>query len=304
MSSFRRWLLLAATILVTDVAFANAAANPAAAPIAPTNRADATRIVADMRHIMSPNGVERLEKVSIGGIDQWVSIRGFDRRNPVLLMLHGGPGYVSMPLSWYFQRGWEEYFTVVQWDQRGSGKTYVSNDPAKVAPTLTRERVVADTEEMILWLRKEFHKDKIFVLGHSFGTFMGLTVAEKHPEWLHAYIGMAQMTNSPESERRGWRFAMEHAQAAHNEQAVRELQSIAPYAAEGKPVTLPDLFKQRKWLQIYGGAVVGRADFEVESAAVHLSPEYTDADVSYGQRGTTSPRKPCWLTSSTPTSAR
>jgi proline iminopeptidase len=302
-NSFRRWLLLAATVLLTDVALTsaaaetivatdtiaatntNAAANPAATPVAPINRADATRIVADMRHITSPQGVERLEKVSIGGIDQWVSIRGLDRRNPVLLMLHGGPGYVSMPLSWYFQRGWEEYFTVVQWDQRGSGKTYVSNDPAKVAPTLTREQVVADTQEMILWLRKEFHKDKIFVLGHSFGTFLGLTVAQKHPEWLHAYIGMAQLTNSPESERRGWRFAMAHAQAAHNEQAVRELQSIAPYAAEGKPVTLPDLFKQRKWLQFYGGAIVGRSDFEVESAAVHLSPEYTDADVRLWGKG-------------------
>jgi pimeloyl-ACP methyl ester carboxylesterase len=118
-SSFRRWLLLAATVLLTDVALTgaaadtnaaadtsvaadtNAAANPPAGPIAPTSRADATRTVADMRHIMSPQGVERLEKVSIGGIDQWISIRGLDRRNPVLLMLHGGPGYVSMPLSWF-----------------------------------------------------------------------------------------------------------------------------------------------------------------------------------------------------------
>ena len=85
---------------------------------------------------MTPNGVERLEKVRIGGIDQWVSIRGTDRKNPVLLHIHGGPGYVSIPMSWWFSRGWEEYFTIVQWDQRAAGKTYLlTSIQAKVAPT-------------------------------------------------------------------------------------------------------------------------------------------------------------------------
>ena len=82
--------------------------------------------------------VERLEKVRIGGIDQWVSIRGADSRNPVLLYIHGGPGYVSIPMSWWFTHGLEEYFTVVQWDQRATGKTYLLTDPVKIAPTLTR----------------------------------------------------------------------------------------------------------------------------------------------------------------------
>ncbi len=84
----------------------------------------------------------------IGGIDQWVSIRGNDARNPVLLMLHGGPGRVSMPSTWYFQCGWEEYLTVVQWDQRGAGRTYADNDPQAIAATMTTERRVADTEEL------------------------------------------------------------------------------------------------------------------------------------------------------------
>jgi len=258
------------------------AADPA---VGPNNRAEATQIVAELRRVVTPEGVQRLEKVRIGGIDQWVSIRGLDRRNPVLLFIHGGPGYVAMPLSWYFQRGWEEYFTVVQWDQRGAGKTYVSNDPAVVGPTLTPERMLQDTEEMIQWLRKEFGKDKIFVLGHSWGSYLGLTTAQRHPEWLHAYIGMGQATNIPESERRGWRFAMQRAQATHNQEAIRELQSIAPYAAEGKPVTLEALFKQRKWLQLYGGAAFGRTSFEWEGAAVHLSPEYSDTDVKTWEQG-------------------
>ena len=140
-------------------------------PAKPANRAEATAIIANARKIVTPNGVERLEKVRIGGIDQWVSIRGDDRRNPVLLLIHGGPGYVSMPMSWWFSRGWEEYFTVVQWDQRAAGKTYLLSDPATIAPTLTRERMVADAEEMAAWARRELGKDKIFLLGHSFAAF-------------------------------------------------------------------------------------------------------------------------------------
>ena len=85
---------------------------------------------------MGADGIEQLEKVRIGGIDQWVSIRGTDKRNPVLLLIHGGPGYVSMPMSWWFTRGWEEFFTASNGTKGGAGKTYLLNDPAKVAPTL------------------------------------------------------------------------------------------------------------------------------------------------------------------------
>jgi hypothetical protein len=119
-------ILTGLALALTGTCVASAAR---AEPARPLNRTEAVKILADLRRIVTPDGVERLEKVRIGGIDQWVSIRGVDRRNPVLLMLHGGPGYVSMPTSWYFQRGWEEYFTVVQWDQRGAGKTYLANDP-------------------------------------------------------------------------------------------------------------------------------------------------------------------------------
>lgn len=269
-----------AGFLVAVLAAALASCSEAAPKAAePDSRAEATRIVAEMRRIVAPEGVERLEAVRLGGIDQWISIRGVDRRNPILLMIHGGPGWVTMPTSWYFQRGWEEYFTVVQWDQRGAGKTYTANDPAKVAPTMTRERIVADAEELILWLRREFGKDRIFVLGHSWGSIIGLTIAQRHPEWLHAYLGMGQAIDARESERRGWRFAMEHARRTNNEEAVRELQSIAPYAEGDRPVPLKNLYLQRKWLGFYGGAVYGRTDFAAESAAVRLAPEYSDADV-------------------------
>jgi proline iminopeptidase len=161
----------------------------------PIGRAEATKVIAEARRIVNSRGIERLETVRIGGIEQWVSIRGTDKRNPVLLLIHGGPGYVSIPMSWWFSRDWEEYFTVVQWDQRGAGKTYLMNDPNSVAPTLTLERMVADTEEMIRWARNELGKEKIFIIGHSWGSYLGLEVAKRHPDWLYAYIGVGQLTN-------------------------------------------------------------------------------------------------------------
>jgi hypothetical protein len=131
--------------------------------VKPGSRAEATSIIAAARKIVTPNGVELLEKVRIGGIDQWVSIRGADRRNPVLLHIHGGPGYVSIPMSWWFGRGWEEYYTIVQWDQRAAGKTHLLTDPVTIKPTLTREQMIADAEEVAAWVRRKLGKNEIFV---------------------------------------------------------------------------------------------------------------------------------------------
>lgn len=270
----KTWIVAAALAMT---AATHAAAQPAAKP---ASRAEATRLIADLRRIVTPEGVERSETVKIGGIEQWVTIRGVDKRNPVLLMLHGGPGFVEMPYSWYFQRGWEDYFTVVQWDQRGAGKTYLLNDPAKLEPTMTRERLVEDTEEMVAWLRKEFGKDKIFLLGHSWGSVLGLELAQRRPQWLHAYIGLGQVTNSPESERRGLQFALERARRDGNAEALRELAAIEGYAQPGRPLAIEDLYVQRKWLGHYGGALRGLQGYDTVSAAVALAPEYSDAEIA------------------------
>ena len=103
-ASIRAGRRLAAAVVVLAVV-GLATDEPAPKPI---DRSEATAIIADARKILTPNGVERLEKLRIGGIEQWVSVRGTDRRNPVLLYIHGGPGYVSIPMSWWFGRGLEE----------------------------------------------------------------------------------------------------------------------------------------------------------------------------------------------------
>jgi proline iminopeptidase len=242
---------------------------------------EAAAIIANARKILTPQGVGRLEAVRIGGIEQWVSIRGRDSRNPVLLVINGGPGYVLMPESWWMSRDWEEYFTVVHWDQRGTGKTLLINDPAKLAPTMTLARSVADGEEMVEWLRKELGKRKVFVLAHSAGTYVGLQLAAHHPDWLHAYIGVGQMADMPESERRGWAFAIARARAAGNARAVRELESIAPYFAPGHPSPLKDLYLERKWVGYFGGVMAYRHDNDADSDLVKLSPDYSREELRH-----------------------
>ena len=100
-----------------------AAAQPVSAASAPDWRTTAQKILRDVRRIPQPQGIEESFMVRIGGIDQWISVRGRDRRNPILLFMHGGPASTEAPVSWLYQSGWEDYFTVVQWDQRGAGKT-------------------------------------------------------------------------------------------------------------------------------------------------------------------------------------
>jgi proline iminopeptidase len=256
-----------------------AAADPK--PPKPRNRDEATTIIAEARRIITPNGVERLETVKIGGIDQWVSVRGKDRRNPVLLHIHGGPGYISIPMSWWFSHDWEEYFTVVQWDQRAAGKTHLLTDPAAIAPTLTPERMIADAEEMAVWSRQQLGQQKIFVTGHSWGSILGLELAKRHPDWLHAYIGVGQMTDMPESERRGWAFAMKAAKAAGNAEAIRALESIAPYSPPGRLIPLQDIYTQRRWVEFYGGTMAYRHGNQAEGDLADLSPDYTDAELPH-----------------------
>ena len=258
-------------ILLTSLA-AHAADKPA------FTQDDARAIVGSLQKIVSPNGIDERKVVSINGTQQWITVRGRDRNNPILLFLHGGPGAPEMPTSWTFQDDWEDYFTVVQWDQRGSGKTYLANDPAKIAPTVTIPQMISDSEAMVQYLRATYHKDKIFVLGHSWGSLLGLTLAEKHPEWLYAYVGMGQMIDSRSSEQLGYEHTLKAAEDAHDAAAIKELQSIAPYPEKDGAVPFDKINIERKWSVKYGGLSWGRDSYDYYYDASKLSPDYTNAD--------------------------
>ncbi|HUA81924.1 MAG TPA: alpha/beta hydrolase [Dyella sp.] len=247
-------------------------------------REEVTKIIADSRRIVTPDGVEELVKVPINGIDQWLSIRGKDRRNPILLVLHGGPASPAMPDDYTYQSSWEDYFTVVQWDQRGAGKTYAANSEQKMAPGMTIEGMTDDAAQVVQYLRQHYHKQKIFVLGHSWGTVLGTRLAQAHPDWLYAYIGVGQVVNVRRNEEVGYGFALREAQASGNTKAIAELKSIAPYPGTA-PLTLDRLGVRSKWEMFYGGLAFGRQNYRFDSDAETLSPDYSQQDLDAIDKG-------------------
>jgi proline iminopeptidase len=230
----------------------------------------ARSIIRELQKVVTPGGIDQQIAIDVGGTKQWITIRGRDLRNPILLFIHGGPGAPEMPTSWTFQNPWEDYFTVVQWDQRGSGKTYAANDPEKIRATVTAERMEKDAQEVVQYLRTTYRKDKIFVMAHSWGTLLGLLLAKQHPEWLYAYIGMGQMVNSRESERLGYENTLKA--------AIKELRAIAPYPETNGAIPLDKINIERKWSVTFGGLSWNRDTYDYYYNASELSPDYTAAD--------------------------
>ena len=129
--------------------------------------------------------------VSVGGIEQWVQIRGEDRNNPVVLVLHGGPGFSYVPFTPSF-RSWEHSFTVVQWDQRGTGKTFGRNGKTG-SGEMSIDRMVRDAIEVAEFLTEHLHKRKVILFAHSWGTILGVPMAIKRPDLFSAYVGSGQI---------------------------------------------------------------------------------------------------------------
>jgi proline iminopeptidase len=139
-----------------------------------------------------PGGVATIERVRLGGADQWVSIRGRSAANPVLLHLSGGPG--SSDVGWVrrFNRALEDRFTVAVWEQRGAGKSYPAIDPTSA---LTLDRLVADGVELSRWLADRFSDQKIYLTGNSWGSTLGVLMVQRAPHLYYAYAGTGQMVS-------------------------------------------------------------------------------------------------------------
>lgn len=238
--------------------------------------AEARHIVGELQRIVAPGGLQETHQVRIGNIDQTITVRGMDRDNPILLYLHGGPAAPMMPAAWTFQKPWEDYFTVVQWDQRAAGRTYRANDPASVAPTIRIDRYVSDAIELIDWLRATYGKRKIVLVGHSWGTVIGMRVLIERPELLHAYVGIGQIIHPRTDETIGYRHALQRARAEGNATAVAELEALAPYP--GADLRGGRIDAQRKWVIHYGGHSAHRDSSQYYFRAQRLSPDYAPED--------------------------
>lgn len=168
--------------------------------------------------------------VNINGVEQGMFIKSKDATHPVLLYLHGG-----MPDTFLTQRyptGLEDYFTVVWWEQRGSGISYSADIPPE---TMTLEQMISDTLEVTNTLRHRFGKEKIYLMGHSGGTFIGIQAAARAPELYSAYIGVAQMSNQLKSERLAYEYMLQRFKESGNTKMVRKLEEAPVTMTDGTP---------------------------------------------------------------------
>lgn len=271
---------LLCALLVTTMTWANSlVSEQTVAEIPPS---DARSVIA-LSQSVAPGGISELREVDIGGTKQWISVRGNDPENPILLFIHGGPGAPMMPESWTFQRPWEDFFTVVQWDQRGSGKTLSAANRQPDA-SISIGRMQADAEQLIEWLMATYGKKRIFLMGHSWGSILGIKVAQHHPEWLYAYIGVGQVVNSVRGETVGYQQTLARAKAIGNLRAIRELKALAPYPEADLAKFVPKVYVERKWNAVLGGMSYGKTR-DIGSEMWVLSPDYTDYDVESARLG-------------------
>ena len=179
-----------------------------------------------------PNSISEKIWVDINGIEQGMFIESRNDANPVLLVVHGGPGMPDHFLTNRYPTGLEELFTVVWWEQRGTGLSYRPDIPAE---TMTVDQFVADTLAMTNYLRARFGKEKIYLMGHSWGSFIGIQAAAQAPQLYDAYIGMAQMSYQLESERLAYEVMLERFRQRGDTKLVPSLERAPVTTAGGTP---------------------------------------------------------------------
>jgi len=195
--------------------------------------------------VFAQNSVKTHEAVKIGGIKQWIGARTNDDSKPLLLFLHGGPGFSSRAYSKKFIKYLKNDFIVAQWDQRGSGITAAWNS---TDDSLNLDLMHSDTNEVINYLLKKFKREKLYLVGFSWGGFLGLNYASKHPEKLHAYISVSSMIYGDKAERLTLDLIRKKAVLANNSECIEELSKInIPFSS------WEHLYYQRKWTAHFSG---------------------------------------------------
>ncbi|KEO73258.1 alpha/beta hydrolase family protein [Anditalea andensis] len=199
------------------------------------------------------HSIKTHEGVNIGGIGQWIGTQSNDDTKPLLLFLHGGPGFSSRPYSKKFIKHLKNDFIIAQWDQRGTGITAAwGND----SDPISLELMYNDTKDVVDYLLKKFGKDKLYLVGFSWGGFLGHQFAHEYPELLYAYISVSPMIHGSGSDRLTKRILIEKAQNANNFHAIKDLSQISiPYNS------WEELYKLRKWTASFSEKKVTNKQF-------------------------------------------
>ncbi len=179
------------------------------------------RIVGKLINRVTPkDGINESLYVDINGTKQWISIYGKDKNNPVLLYLHGGPGYSTSMIDYAFTRKWADVYTVVTWDQRAAGKSWLNN--TKDTTPISLDTMMEDGVEMTEFLRSHLGKDKISIIGHSWGSIYGAMLVQDHPEYYDCFIGTGMVVDLTKNEERYWEAAREWAKGNEEDEQLIE----------------------------------------------------------------------------------
>ncbi len=194
------------------------------------------------------------EWVTLNGDRQNIRVRSKDIRNPVILFLHGGPGVCDRHWVMHYQSSLARHYTMVLWDQRGSGKSYRNSVRSRIPQV---EEYIQDARVLVEYLCQCFEQDKIIIAGHSWGTVIGTALASRYPEHIMAYISQGQVVNGAENERISYEFCLEEARKRKDEKALEKLEGNAP--VKGVYPSAKAMRAQRDCLTRYGGSDSGRS---------------------------------------------
>ncbi|MBA3536016.1 MAG: alpha/beta hydrolase [Tatlockia sp.] len=209
-------------------------------------------------HAHTPSMTE-LQEVSLHGSKQWIYITGQQESNPVLLVLHGGPGFAMLPLFHEKLPELETTFTVVNWDQRGAGKSYSNTIPTD---SMTLNQLVEDAHELTQILKKKFHKNRIFLLGHSSGSIIGVRLIRQYPEDYSSYIGVGQVVNFAENENDSYDFALKSAIQNNNRKAEKQLKATGRPDKQGDYRTEEGYEITSHWVEYFGGSLSNHSNLD------------------------------------------
>jgi pimeloyl-ACP methyl ester carboxylesterase len=219
--------------------------------------------------IEGTHSINVLEQVKINGEQQQIMIRGKDVSNPIIIYVHGGPGASEIAYAKKYQDLLETNFTIVNYDQRGSGKSYhFFEDYASLSPDILVQDLLAVTD----YISERLDQKKVILIGHSFGTYIATLAAQTAPEKYAAYIGIGQMADTLQSELESWDYVMKQARFAKNGEDIKQLQDIFDLVKKGTAYTPRDLVAK------YEGASRLIASPDSSFAALSFSSEYNGLD--------------------------
>jgi pimeloyl-ACP methyl ester carboxylesterase len=198
-----------------------------------------------------PGSIAEVRYLHLGGLDQWVMMRGESLTNPPLILLHGGPGMSETGFFRHCNAPLEKSFTVVNWDQRGTGKSFGGKIPRS---SMTVEQFVTDLDELVEAVCHRVGRRKVTIFGHSWGSALGVLYAARSPEKVAAYVGSGQVGDWAAAEASSYAIALAEAERLNNRKAREKLRAIGP-----PPYDARSVFTERTWLTRFEGQMSPRA---------------------------------------------